>query len=185
MSHVVLETDRLILRGFSGSDLNDFNEYGSMPYVALRTGFEPHKDLEDSKPILERFIAKPHLWAIELKDNNKVIGSIELVEREGVRAEVKDREREIGYTMNERFHGNGYMTEACKAVIDFGFNSLKLFLIRICCSEFNAQSKRVIEKCGFRYDGLSRYNHIWKYDNKLHSMLNYSLTIDEFTRDNK
>ena len=48
------------------------------------------------------------------------------------------------------------MTEAAKAVIDFGFSELQLDAIRVFHKVNNARSRRVVQKCGFRYDGTIR-----------------------------
>ena len=174
-----IETKRLIIRRFRESDLADFNEYGSQPFVALRTGYEPHKSLEESSEILNKFISDETKWAMELKESGKVIGGFGL-EIRNIGSDRSQREREIGYTMNEKYHGNGYATEATRAMLDYAFNELKLFIIRICHCDANNESRRVIEKCGFKYEGVTRYRDIWKWDGVLHHFINYSLTADEW-----
>jgi len=175
-----IETEKLILRRWQESDLQDFNEYGSQPYVALRTGYDTHTSLENSKEILEKFITDETKWAIELKENGKAIGGIGLEIRNKEREDIIKREREIGYTMNEKYHGHGYATEAARAMLEYGFTGLGLFIIRISHCESNDQSRRVIEKCGFKFDGVTRYRDVWKWDGVLHHFLNYSLTADEW-----
>lgn len=59
----------------------------------------------------------------------------------------------IGYAMSEKYWGKGFMTEAVQAVIKYGFDVLKLDLISAYCYPFNSQSKRVLEKNGFKYEG--------------------------------
>jgi len=175
-----IETERLFLRRWRESDLHDLNEYGRQLFVALRAGFEPHKSIDDSKTILDRFILDETKWAIELKDGGKVIGSIGLEIKDKNRADLIQRERKIGFVLNEQYHGQGYATEATKAMMTYGFTVLKLFLIRITHCEANRQSRRVIEKCGFHFDGVKRFHNVWKYDGVLHHYLDYSLTVDEW-----
>ena len=175
-----IETERLILRRWKESDLQDLNEYGSQPFVALRTSFDPHKSLEDSRQILDRFIPDDTKWAIELKDGGKVVGGMVLRITDKNREDKIQRERKIGFVLNEKYHGRGYATEATKAMLAYAFNVLKLFLVRITHCEANQQSRRVIEKCGFHFDGVKRFHDVWKYDGILHHYLDYSLTVDEW-----
>jgi len=58
---------------------------------------------------------------------------------------------EIGYVINYDYWGNGYMTKACKALVDFGFNHLGLNKVVISHDVDNIGSRRVIEKSGFKF----------------------------------
>ncbi|MQR94442.1 GNAT family N-acetyltransferase [Fictibacillus phosphorivorans] len=63
---------------------------------------------------------------------------------------------EIGYWMNTKFCGNGYMTEAVKELVDFGFNHLALKRIEIRCESRNVKSRFIPEKLGFTFEGTLR-----------------------------
>ncbi len=149
---VLIETDRLILREWCYSDLDDLFEYASVPGVGERAGWPHHKDKNESQFILNKFINEKKTFAIVYKDNNKVIGSLG-VEYYGVEEKLSEffdyQGREIGYVLSKDYWGKGLMTEAVKAVIDYLFNTLDYdFLL---CGRFieNNQSGRVQEKCGF------------------------------------
>ena len=149
---VRLETDRLILRPWKESDVQDFYEYASVDGVGQRCGWLPHKSLEESRMILDMFIGEKKTFALELKENGKVIGSIGLEERAadlGIDETLKGRE--IGYVLNKDYWGRGLMPEAVKAVIDYCF--LEWSFDWLTCGHFlwNDQSRRVVEKSGFRY----------------------------------
>ncbi len=62
----------------------------------------------------------------------------------------------LGYALAKRAWGRGYMTEAARAVLDYGFGELGLSLVTCTHFSFNARSKRVIEKCGFSHEGTLR-----------------------------
>ncbi len=175
----VLETERLILRSFEENDIEDMFDYGSNPNVALRTGYQPHKELLDSKKIVYKYIFDEEIFAIQLKENKKVIGSVGCHKRPVLFKNNNDvilnREREIGYTLNEKYWGNGYVPEAVKAVIDYCFNILGIELIRGRCSEANSQSSRVFEKLGFHFDGLIQECEVWTGDGKIHGEKFFSL----------
>jgi RimJ/RimL family protein N-acetyltransferase len=64
---------------------------------------------------------------------------------------------ELGYWLARRLGGQGLMTEAAQAVVRFGFETLGLHKVTVGCFAENAGSRRVIEKCGFRFVG--RHEH--------------------------
>ena len=63
---------------------------------------------------------------------------------------------EIEYCISPSYQNRGYATEATKAVINFGFDKIGLHKVQICTKTINKASKRVIEKCGFTYEGTLR-----------------------------
>lgn len=149
----VIETERLLLRAFKETDLNDFYEYAKVDGVGEMAGWPHHKNIEESKKILDRFIKNDIVFAIVYKENNKVIGSLG-VEECGLVDKLTEFEgllgRELGYVLSKNYWGNGIMPEAVKGVIDYLFNDLNLDFLT--CGHFdkNNQSRRVIEKCGFK-----------------------------------
>ena len=149
----VIETERLILRPFKQSDLDDFYEYASVEGVGEMAGWKHHENKEKSQNILDLFINEDKTFAIVLKENNKVIGSLGVEEygMEQALSEFFDYQgREIGYVLSKDYWGKGLMPEAVKAVIDYLFNVQKLDFLTCGYYEFNNQSKKVQEKCGFK-----------------------------------
>ena len=59
----------------------------------------------------------------------------------------------LGYSLARAAWGRGYMTEAAKAILRYGFDELGLSMVTCTHYSFNARSRRVIEKCGFVYEG--------------------------------
>ncbi len=149
----VIETDRLILRAFQQSDLDDFFEYASVEGVGEMAGWRHHESKDKSQEILNRFIEENKTFAICLKGNGKVIGSLG-IEKYGMEEALTEfdgyRGREIGYVLAKDHWGKGIMTEAVSAVIDYLFNELDLDFLTCGYYDFNNQSKRVQEKCGFK-----------------------------------
>lgn len=150
---LTLETERLLLRPFLESDLEDFYEYASVPGVGEMAGWEHHKTKEKTKEILDIFIREDKVFAIVLKDYGKVIGSLG-VEKYGLEDKLTEFNgylgREIGYVLSKEYWGKGLMTEAVKAVINYLFNNLNLDFLLCGHYDFNTQSKSVQEKCGFK-----------------------------------
>lgn len=104
ISGVRLESERLILRPWREGDLQDFYEYARVDGVGQMAGWLPHESMEKSKQILHLFITEKKTFALELKENGKVIGSLGLEERDE-NIDVPDRMmgREIGYVLSKDY----------------------------------------------------------------------------------
>ena len=150
VTNIQIETDRLILRAWQMSDLDDFYAYAKVDGVGQMAGWMPHKSIEESKRILSFFINEKKTLALEFKENGKVIGSVGLEDIDFTDAGNLTG-REIGYVLGKEYWGRGLMPEAVKAVIAFCFEELAFDWLT--CNHFvwNNQSQRVIEKCGFQY----------------------------------
>ena len=153
INKTAIETDRLILRAFRQSDLQDFYEYASVEGVGEMAGWHHHESIDKTQEILNMFIQEDKVFALCLKSNDKVIGSLG-VEQYGLEDKLTEfcnyRGREIGYVLSKDYWGQGLMPEAVNAVIDYLFNTLGLDFLTCGYYLFNAQSKRVQEKCGFK-----------------------------------
>ena len=151
ISRIILQTERMILRAWQESDLDDFYEYARVDGVGQMAGWPPHKNKEESSLILSRFISRKHTFALEY--NGKVIGSLglEAYNEENYPELASLCGCEIGYVLSKDYWGKGLMTEAVKAVINYLFHSENLDFILVGHFDHNKRSARVIEKCGFRY----------------------------------
>ena len=152
ISGIRIETERMILRPWQKDDLTDFYEYASVDGVGQMAGWLPHRSMEESKTILHFFINDKKAFALELKENGKVIGSISLDEQdEDIELTEKSKGRELGFALNKKYWGRGLMPEAVCAVVSYCF--FELDFDWLCCGHFlwNDQSRKVIEKCGFQY----------------------------------
>ncbi|WP_078552050.1 GNAT family N-acetyltransferase [Bacillus alkalicellulosilyticus] len=100
------------------------------------------------------------------KDNpNEYIGNCGFV---GVSNE--HNHGELGYFINPIHWNNGYGTEACARLVEFGFTTLGLERIHGRCMAKNKASKRVMEKCGLKVEGLAKHEVFkWgKYEDVYH-----------------
>ena len=153
ISNVILETDRLILRAWKITDLDDFFEYASVEGVGEKAGWEHHKSKDKSLEILKMFIEEKKVFAIVLKENQKVIGSIGIEEL----SEELDKDldnllgRELGYVLNKDYWNKGIMKEAVSKVVDYCFNTLKLNFLMASYFNHNIASKRVLENLNFKF----------------------------------
>ena len=137
ISNVILETDRLILRTWEITDLDDFFEYASVEGVGEKAGWEHHKSKDKSLAILKMFMEEKKVFAIVLKENQKAIGSIGIEEL----GEELDKDldnlpgRELGYVLNK----------------DYCFNTLKLNFLMASYFNHNIASKKVLENLNFKF----------------------------------
>lgn len=150
ISKVILRTDRLILRPWRETDLEDFYAYASVDGVGQMAGWKPHADREESRAILDRFIEGKKTFALEYR--GKAVGSLGIERYDESRfPELKEKQcRILGFVLSKDYWGQGLMPEAVREVIRYLFEDVGLEVIL--CAHFlsNKRSARVQEKCGFR-----------------------------------
>ncbi len=152
VTNIRIETERLILRPWREEDLQDFYEYASVPGVGEMAGWPHHETVETSRLVLDLFIREKKTFAVVLKENGKVIGSLGLEEADRANPEMENkRGREVGYVLSKAYWGQGLMPEAVEAVINYCFSALAYDFLTCGHAAWNMQSSRVIEKCGFRF----------------------------------
>jgi len=157
-----LETDRLTLREFKERDWQAVHAYASDPEVVRHVEWGPNTE-EDTRAFIQRALAQQqeqprsnYGFAVVLKKQDLLIGAC------GIRISNPDqREGWIGYVFNRRFWGQGYATEAARALVAFGFDQLDLHRIFATCDPANVASARVLEKTGMRCEGHLR-EHKWQ-----------------------
>lgn len=179
---MILHTERLLIRPFEISDLDDVFEYSSTPNVGPNAGWKPHESKEETLKIMnEIFLNKENVWGIELKETKKIIGSIGLIDDP---KRQYSKVKMIGYAIGEDYWGKGFMTEAVHEVIKFGFKELKLAAISVYCYPFNERSKNIFKKCNFEYEGtLKTAEEIFNgniYDNEC-----YLLTVQRYHQESR
>ena len=146
---LTLETERLILRPFEITDAEDmFNNWTSDDEVSKYVKWSTHQSVDETKELLSYWDAqynKPERinFAIVLKENNELIGGIDVVGYiEGMPV--------IGYNISRIYWNNGYMTEACKKVLEYLF-SIGHKVVQIDAVVENKASNKVITKCGGKF----------------------------------
>ncbi len=81
---------------------------------------------------------------------------------------------EIGYWINTKYSGNGYMTEAVKELVNLGLNHLECKRIEIRCDSTNFKSRFIPEKLGFMLEGILRNEDLSADGSKLTDTCIYS-----------
>lgn len=148
-------TERLLLTPWQATweNAEGLYEYAKHPEVGPNAGWPPHESVEASMDILRELFVPSTAWAIREKDTGRIVGHISL-DDDKRREDVNSKE--MGYNLAYDCWGKGYMTEAAKAVMDYGFEEFGLVVMSICTGPDNKRSQRVIEKCGFKFEGIQR-----------------------------
>lgn len=169
-----LHTPRLRLRMIRMKDAENMYSYSRDPEVARYVLWYAHTSIADTKGYIRYMIAqykqnKPASWAIARREDDRIIGTIGFgwIDDENGSAEV-------GYSLARREWNRGYMTEALREVLRYGFEELHLHRIEAQHELENSASGIVMEKCGMQKEGLLRerlYNKGQYVDVYLYSIL--------------
>lgn len=159
VTNVALETDRLLLRGWSDADLEDFYTYASVPGVGEMAGWKHHASRAQTAAVLRMFQSEKNVFAVVEKQSGRVIGSVGL--HRSWADFVPELQRlhckEIGYVLSKTYWGQGLIPEAVRRVIAYCFDVCGLDAVTVSHFKENDQSRRVIEKCGFRFYKTGSY----------------------------
>jgi len=156
MAFTHLQTERLALRVYALSDIPALMPLIGAREVAATTLRIPHPYAEsDAQDFIagtqEEFSAGSGLrLGIVVRESDTLCGGV------GLRIEPDHRRAELGYWIGVPYWGKGYATEAARAVVEYGFGTLRLH--RIFASHFanNPASARVLRKIGMRHEGSLR-----------------------------
>jgi ribosomal-protein-alanine N-acetyltransferase len=153
---LTIDTKRLQLRRLSLADAAAIFDYAQDPAVSQYTCWTPHRSIDDSAVFLNS-VAEQYEhdrlihWGIVLRGEDKLIGTCGFVHWHPAHARA-----EIGYALARPYWRKGYMTEAVRAAIAFGFHVMMLNRIEALCMPENLASSRVLEKVGMQFEGVLR-----------------------------
>jgi ribosomal-protein-alanine N-acetyltransferase len=171
----VLETERLCLRPLTLADAKDMFEYASDEETTTFV-FPTHQTIEETRAIIASvFMADPFgKFALELKENHKMIGTIDL------RVNIKEGTAEIGYTLNKTYWGQGLVPEAAHVLLALGFEKLQLIRIFAVHDLKNPKSGRVMEKIGMTKE--STIYEAKKIYGKVSDIVTYGITKSQWQK---
>ena len=160
-----LVTGRLLLRDMRLSD-------AEAVFAIRQDSAHPRTRIEVIE-ILERVrrdVAQNRMisWSVVLKDNNAMIGEMAFW-----RIDAEHHRAEIGYSFRKDFQRKGYATEALGAVLQYGFDQMKLHSVEGNCGPENAASIALLKKHGFQQEGYLRENYF--QNGKFRDTMRFSL----------
>ncbi|MFA6073692.1 MAG: GNAT family N-acetyltransferase [Candidatus Woesearchaeota archaeon] len=174
-----LQTERLIIRKRKITDADDVVEGINNIKVSkwlLKAPYPYTK--KDATAWLSRATKKEdYSFLIELKAEKKVIGAIGLQDvnkAQGITG--------IGYWLNEKYHCQGYGSEALGAMLDLAFNKLKLRRVYAEIFAGNLSSGKLLEKYGAQKEGFARKAKISKADKKIKDEILYGLLKEDYKK---
>lgn len=145
----VLETTNLVLRRMTRDDVDDVFEMRRDPEMHLYTDTKPDETPVETKAYVDKMNAgvdagKWVIWAIELRETGRVIGTISIWNLNPDRGSG-----ELGYGIVPGYQGRGLMKESLLRVVDYGFDVMDLKTLEAYTEKDNLPSLRLLEKCGF------------------------------------
>jgi len=147
----VLKTERLVLRPPVLDDAAAIAALVNDRRIAQNTARIPYPyTLADAHAFLTAVDASDREIVFLITARAGVIGCCGIEQRDG-------EEAEIGYWLGVPFWGQGYATEAARAVIDYAFGELGRVTLQAGARVSNGASRRVLEKCGFQWTGVGLY----------------------------
>ncbi|HTN84231.1 MAG TPA: GNAT family protein [Sorangium sp.] len=173
----VLTTPRLRLRALEPGDAERILRIQSDPEVNRYLGRAPFSSLAEAEQRIDVITAgiREHTsinWGITLQESGELVGDACFW-----RWNKPHRWAEIGYDLLPAFWKRGIMTEALRAILRFGFESMDLHRVEAQLTPENHASARVLERLGFTREGQHRQN--WYYDGRYTDTAVYGLLRDE------
>ncbi len=149
-------TNRLILRPFMVTDAAEVEVLAGAVQIADTTKLIPHPyPSGEALRWIETHqygfnTGEQHTFAVTKKVDGLLLGAI------GLHVNFTHQSGEIGYWIGVPFWGNGYATEAARAMIEYGFEKLRLNRIYASYFTRNPASRRVQEKAGLIFEGIHK-----------------------------
>lgn len=147
----MIETKRLILRPWSEEDAEELYKYARDPQVGPSAGWPVHTSVENSREIIRGVLSEPETYAVVLKCTGKPVGSVGIMLQGRGNFPIGEHEAEIGYWIGVPYWGQGLIPEAVRELQRRCFEDLGCTAVWCAYFDGNVKSKRVQEKCGFRY----------------------------------
>ena len=174
-----LETERLILRAprrsGDGSIVNEVIKDSINELKAWLPFAQKSSTVEETEVNLRvahiNFLKRESLrYLIFHKRTNDFIG---ITSFEGINWDIP--KCHIGYWINTKFSGNGYMLEAVKSLTELGLNQIKFKRIEIKCESTNIKSRSIPEKLGYELEGILKNDDLSADGNKLTDTCIYAI----------
>lgn len=179
----VIDGKRITLRKLRLSDAGDIYKCLQDKDIIRWTRIPWPYTLREAKSFIRRThgnirAGTAYAFGIELRETEKIIGIISLID-----VDLENRCAEIGYWLCKKYWGKGISDEAVHLILEFAFNELNLHKIYGYIIEGNTASRRLLERCGFQYEGFLRES-LYK-DKKFYSEYVYGLLSRDFMKKQK
>ncbi len=154
---LTIDGDRIVLRKFSQEDVEaTLRNWAGDDKITEFLTWKSHKSIEDTQKVLGDWIVNYddksfYQWAIVLKEIDETIGTIS-----SVQIDERVNKVRIGYCLGSKWWGKGYMSETLALIISFFFEEVKVNRVEDSHDPKNANSGKVMIKCGMSHEGTLR-----------------------------
>lgn len=156
----MLTGKRLYLRKVSIDDAPTLFRWGQDPIYHKMAGYSGYSSLEKAREGAEIYSERPYSYAVVLKENNQMIGLVELYERGGDADAGLLFTKSVGFMLDRDYWRQGYMVEALSIIFNYAFNTLNQNQIWAGTFATNQASQNLLKKLGFRYVYTVDYNDV-------------------------
>ena len=167
---------KFFIRSLLPGDQEAFYRIYSDMDLCLNSGSLPVKSLEDAKSKLNRMIEMGESFAIVSTETMEIMGVL------SVRKDIhryNNRAYMLGYVLEKQWRGQGIMPQAVQYMLKYLFMNMGADIVTAAHFPGNESSKRVLEKCGFTYEGTLRREYT-RFDGQILDSCMYSITYDEW-----
>ena len=169
-----LKAGRLLLREYTADDAQDLLEIRTDPLIMRYMDREPFKDLAEAAKfvtvkIQDRLDHKGISWAVCDKQSGAFMGDLSYW-----KIIAGDHRAEIGYTLKSKYWKQGYMTEALRCILEWGFSELNLHSVMADINPDNQASRQLLLRMGFKKEGYHRENYHFRgqfLDSEMYGLL--------------
>ncbi len=157
----VIQTERLDLTSLSFLDAENFYQLRSNVEFIKYLGIYPLKSISDAEEHIEKLLYNYQLknglsWKISLKSSRNLIGYVGYWT-----IDYQHFNAEIGFGLHPQYQGKGIMSEAIKAIVNFGFEKLGLHSIKANVDQYNKASIQLLINNNFRKEAHFRENYFF------------------------
>lgn len=166
----------IFIRSLTEDDLMLFYRMGSDVEACRASGARPAEDIVQAQVQLEKSMELGNCFAIVLRSAMQPVGLIYAspdIHRLNKKAYM------LSYRLDRNYWGRGYMPQAVKYMLKFLFMNMGADVVSVAHFTENLRSKRVIEKCGFVYEGTLR-REFTHWDGRILDSCVYSMLYEEY-----
>ena len=166
-----LTTERLVLRPLEIGDVDDLFDMYSRSDAMRFMDSPPHTSAAETKEMVEGWLDSPStVWILRTAADGPALGFVDYIGNSGVPG--------MGYMLHPEHWGNGYMSEAVRAALNYGFDEMGLDRAELWIVEENRASIRLAERVGFRRRGRLRQKY--HQDATGHDKIVYGITAEQW-----
>lgn len=153
--------------------LTDRNRKYLREWLPWVDGTQTAQDTADYIEIMLSNFAREEGLGVGIWYKKQLVGTIDLHAVNG-----NERKAEIGYWLDHEMNGRGIMTRACRAMLDYAFNTMKLNRVTIRAAVGNRKSRAIPERLGFKQEGIER-DAQWLYDHYI-DLVSYGMLAKDW-----